>query len=1148
MKILVNDIDISKYLLEYKLTAEMNDDSLIIGNAISKKIVMKMDNQDKFFNTFDALIDYPFTIYNDDVNVTGIFTIYEKPEKYTGELSLSLYDNMYKFSQRYDTKLNYPTTIKHQILEMSTLTGINIDMSGLSEDTLNKQVNWYDNTISMRNYLGWIAELDGCNCFADEQGKIIFRELASNTYKTIDVESYDKSDQVKFTRVCFDDGILKIEEGEETGNTLYISSNNGYIDSNTSLLSIYNKYKDLSFYSVSNVKMANINGWFLTDLINYNDEFIFMPLSINEVYSGGSYAIANVSGTVNLQNNEIIVNKIDLVTKVKRIQTNVDRNSQSLQILAEDLEDGLGKVSDFEIELGKITLSTSNTEKKIETLTNNLNIELSTKLPLNQVYETATKLFVPDYTKQNQTITATVKLLDGTNITNQCTYVWKRKTSSGVETDLVDGEAFSSNILTISNNVLSDDNPIEYICYAHFNDNEAHASITIGLNIIGQDGESVKGEDGKTYYIHIRYSNDGGTTFTSNGGLVAGAWLGQYTDENETASNDVTRYTWSQIKGDKGDTGAKGDKGDTGVSVSSVVVEYYLSTSNTSQSGGSWSTTVPTWEDGKYIWSRQKTTLSNNTTKTTDPVCITGGKGSTGATGTGITSITTEYYLSTSKTSQSGGSWTTTQPTWTTGKYLWTRSKIVYKNPTSTAYTTPVCDSSWEAVNEIQIGARNLLVYSNKAVYSKDDWSGWFTPTANTDNSCGLSGQGIIFPSDTKVGDTFTLSYDIEWTQFTASSSGTFTAPYCQFYANGSWSSEITNPIGSFGISSAVARAEDGILRLSKTFTITAENQIGANFYYNWRTNYSNGTGKFRIRRMKLEKGNKATDWTPAPEDTISSKIVPTTDTFISSKREDGTFSTTPNTIMLSYELYNCSYAGWYYSSDGIGYTKVTSGQNGLTINSENNLIITNNSSLFDSYKSIVFKLTTDIATCQDTITITKSVDATYLYEEIGDIKNEITKVEQIANSAEQKIDSLNGVIEDKITQTTSTLIDNRLVSVNQQITKFQETINGLDIETVQRKTDELGNVLDNYSEYIHIGGGTLELGKSNSNIKTVITNDKFAIQQDGVDIAYVSAHKLFIESALILTDITVGNDTHGYYRWGLRSNGNYSLIYKKGV
>lgn len=142
----------------------------------------------------------------------------------------------------------------------------------------------------------------------------------------------------------------------------------------------------------------------------------------------------------------------------------------------------------------------------------------------------------------------------------------------------------------------------------------------------------------------------------------------------------------------------KGDTGTNGISVSSVEVYYYLSTSSTELIGGSWSTERPTWVDGKYIWSKQKTTLSNGSSSETDPVCITGGTGATGDTGRGVESITTEYYLSTSKTEQIGGEWSENQPEWSSGHYVWTRSKIVYNNPTSIEYTTPICDTTWEAM------------------------------------------------------------------------------------------------------------------------------------------------------------------------------------------------------------------------------------------------------------------------------------------------------------------------------------------------------------------------------------------------------------------------------------------------------------------
>ena len=63
-----------------------------------------------------------------------------------------------------------------------------------------------------------------------------------------------------------------------------------------------------------------------------------------------------------------------------------------------------------------------------------------------------------------------------------------------------------------------------------------------------------EGQPGQNAYIHVKFSNDGGKTFTSNNGEDAGEWLGQYTDNSELDSNDVADYTWVKIAGDDGYT------------------------------------------------------------------------------------------------------------------------------------------------------------------------------------------------------------------------------------------------------------------------------------------------------------------------------------------------------------------------------------------------------------------------------------------------------------------------------------------------------------------------------------------------------------------------------------------------------------------
>lgn len=199
----------------------------------------------------------------------------------------------------------------------------------------------------------------------------------------------------------------------------------------------------------------------------------------------------------------------------------------------------------------------------------------------------------------------------------------------------------------------------------------------------------VNGEDGRTSYLHIKYSNDG-KTFTANNGETPGAWIGQYVDFVQSDSSVFSDYKWQKIKGEDGADGKDG------VGVQDVDVLYYLSTSSSTLTGGSWSTTAPAWVNGRYMWSKTRVIYTDGSTTETDPACITGSKGANGTNGSngedgrGVTSIVEQYYLSTSSSSLVGGSWSTTAPAWVNGKYIWTRSVITYTDGSSTT-TDAIC-------------------------------------------------------------------------------------------------------------------------------------------------------------------------------------------------------------------------------------------------------------------------------------------------------------------------------------------------------------------------------------------------------------------------------------------------------------------------
>lgn len=69
------------------------------------------------------------------------------------------------------------------------------------------------------------------------------------------------------------------------------------------------------------------------------------------------------------------------------------------------------------------------------------------------------------------------------------------------------------------------------------------------------------GEDGKTQYLHIKYSNDGGQTFTGNNGEDPGKWMGYYIDFTQTDSDNPSMYNWVKVEGPEGPAGADGQDG-----------------------------------------------------------------------------------------------------------------------------------------------------------------------------------------------------------------------------------------------------------------------------------------------------------------------------------------------------------------------------------------------------------------------------------------------------------------------------------------------------------------------------------------------------------------------------------------------------------
>ena len=381
--------------------------------------------------------------------------------------------------------------------------------------------------------------------------------------------------------------------------------------------------------------------------------------------------------------------------------------------------------------------------------------------------------------------------------------------------------------------------------------------------------QGVKGADGKngtSSYFHIKYSNDGGKTFTANNGETVGIYIGTYVDNTETDSTSISKYTWQRLQGAQGPKGDQGIKGTDGTNGKTSYLHIAYANSADGKTGfdvsnssgklyiGQYTDFTPndSTNPASYSWTKIKGEQGPQGIQgiqgNTGPTGPQGIQGNTGATGNGVKSTAVTYQASASATSAPTGTWSDSPVTTSASlPYMWTRTIITYTdNTTSTSYSVGCTPEG------VSVGGRNYALKTSK------EWSEYWTPSSGT-NIC-RSICNVSIPNTFKSGAVFTTTIEVEWTNFSASG-GTFSI-WMQGSQDGGWN--YSNP---FTYNLLNINSTSG----SKVFTVTNKwNGEATNYEIAFRCDYSSGSGKLRWRRLKVESGNKATDWSPAPEDQVS--------------------------------------------------------------------------------------------------------------------------------------------------------------------------------------------------------------------------------------------------------------------------------------
>lgn len=289
------------------------------------------------------------------------------------------------------------------------------------------------------------------------------------------------------------------------------------------------------------------------------------------------------------------------------------------------------------------------------------------------------------------------------------------------------------------------------------------------------------GTSGTSSYTWIRYSpNEDGSNMTTTANEET-KYIGVAITSENSAPTDYTKYSWALFKGNDG-------RG-----IEKTEVTYQKSTNGTVIPTGSWVASIPSLNDGEYLWTRTLFTYTDNTTTSTFSVSR------NGVTGLGISKTDVHYQKSTSGTTAPTGTWTTTIPTVASNEYLWTRTTITYTNAsTSVSYSVGKMGADGKDAQLLYLTASSQIQAFDKDNQPKTTQA--ITISAKLQNTSGVA----TFVAIPYIGN-------IAQTPITLGGTGNERTLLPTQWTNTQWTTiAITATLGSLTDTISVVRVKDG--------------------------------------------------------------------------------------------------------------------------------------------------------------------------------------------------------------------------------------------------------------------------------------------------------------------------------------------------
>ena len=256
----------------------------------------------------------------------------------------------------------------------------------------------YDNTVTAREYISYIAESAGGFACIGRDGKLYIRDIYQDETE-IPLEmfgEYKWGEEFKISKVSYEDGIRSFKFGDETRNNLWINQDNMYIVDEQQVENIYNKVNGLVANSFEGKAVIDPR-------VDIGDKIIIDGKPI--IYQGemtleGRF-IAQISSKIQIkQKEETTVKKESQKVINRRVQSEINQIDGKITQLVEETSENSQKLTQVEQDIDSITQQVQDIETftKIVSGVSQLKIENAEKFPIIEfIANGQTREFEYDY-------------------------------------------------------------------------------------------------------------------------------------------------------------------------------------------------------------------------------------------------------------------------------------------------------------------------------------------------------------------------------------------------------------------------------------------------------------------------------------------------------------------------------------------------------------------------------------------------------------------------------------------------------------------------------------------------------------------------------------------------------------------------------